>query len=248
MPPVHGLEGRVRACRSTSDALSVDTRFDLPFGPSRPCREALPRPPPRQRRPPLPDQSAFPRQVPSRSSIVRPPLAQSTADFTRSSKTRHRVPGLAALGRAFPPRTGFGRRFHFSHLAMTLHEDEPRLVPEASSASAERAVSCRRLQSKQPTSTTTNLPSPGREDRRGTLGSRQAGRRPPDGVGAPSPHRPPIPGAASLAHALEPCSPRTHAHSTAAGVSRTRGSSDERRDHRLPSSVRCAGIRTAERP
>lgn len=72
---------------------------------------------------------------------------------------------------------------------MTPHEDEPRLVLEAISASAERAVSCRRLQSKQPTSTTTNLPSPGRDRRRGMLGSRRAGRRPPDGVGAPSPHR-----------------------------------------------------------
>lgn len=107
MPPVHGLFDRARACSSTSDALSDDTRRDLPFGRSRPRREVSPRPPSRQRRPPPPDQSAFPRQVPSRSSIVSPPLAQSTADFTRSSKTRHRLPSLAAEDRL---RTSFSLR------------------------------------------------------------------------------------------------------------------------------------------
>jgi hypothetical protein len=127
VPPVHGLFDRARACRSTSDAPSTDTRLGLPFGRSRPCREVLPRSPPRQRRPPLPDQSAFPRQVPSRSSIVSPPLAQSTADFTRSSKTRHRVP-------ASPPRTGFGRRFHPSHLTRTSLAWLPKLARHLPSA------------------------------------------------------------------------------------------------------------------
>jgi hypothetical protein len=134
VPPVHGLFGRARACRSTSDALSDDTRLDLPCGRSRPCREASPRPPPRQRRPPLPDQSAFPRQVPSRSSIDHPPLARSTADLPRSSKTRHRVPSLAALGLALPPRTGFGRRLHLGPFTRTSPVRFPKLARHLPSA------------------------------------------------------------------------------------------------------------------
>lgn len=81
-----------------------------------------------------------------------------------------------------PPWTGFGRRFHLS----TLTRTSPVWTCELSRPSAERAVSCRLLQSKQPTSTTTNLPSPGRDRRHDAPSSRWVGRIPPGGVGAPS--------------------------------------------------------------
>jgi len=95
-----------------------------------------------------------------------------------------------------PPYPRLRRRRPASDIVFTLRiparqaPREPMSYPGEPPASwmiaSETDVSRRLLQSEQPTSTTTNLPNPGRDRRRHASSSRWTWRRPPGGVGAPS--------------------------------------------------------------
>jgi len=191
----------------------------------------------------------------SRSPLARPP-EQRAQD--------HEEP--ATVPTTSPPRAGFGRLFHSANPC----KDEPHSADKASSTRCQssvprRDVSRRSLQSEQPTSTTTNHPSPDRGCRLGASSSRWTGRRPPGGVGAPTasstdnfqaspraqlddrvtPWFPPSPG---------PGNPRSERRSppdasrgfTSQGPSGKPAQPLPRYDTRRR-RVRCAGIRTRER-
>jgi len=116
----------------------------------------------------------------------------------------------------------------------------------------EHDVSRRLLQSNQPTSTTTNPPSPGRDRRRSASSSRWIWRRPPNRVGAPSASSTAHPGgitASTCARAsrperrLSPDASRALTNQGPSGKPAQRLSLDDTRRCRVCS----AGIRTLER-
>jgi len=150
--------------------------------------------------------SKAPPRFASRPRPCRPRIERAARPLTSHSTTTSLHPAFRSDPRWPPPgsssppsrqrqplrrnQDAFPRRGCLVHPPGS-RKDEPYTSRRARSASCqgqgtEHDVSRRLLQSVQPTSTTTNPPSPGRDHRRSASSSRWIWRKPPGRVGAPS--------------------------------------------------------------